>query len=253
MVGSLFNAIVSGRAGVALLTDGPAVYSLEPQSNEPVARQPEEFYLLFGESRDFEFIEDAACDEIADCLTAAMRREQALDLALMLLEPDYDLDIRREAAEELDESLHDESVVQSLDSIMYSTPLPRGTDVPGAESVVPPNCHDAARWLERLRQLQTTIRLVHDAWASLPDDVLPSPDRNDAEAACVRAYPEAVVVQQGEMDGPPIATHRIATVQRSAEQHVLRPDKDRWPFRVTLPLVFDRPAGRCVLRAFLHG
>ena len=48
-------------------------------------------------------IEDAACDEIADCLTAAMRREHALDLALILLEPDYDLDIRREAAEELDE------------------------------------------------------------------------------------------------------------------------------------------------------
>jgi hypothetical protein len=186
MGGSFFNAIVSGRAGLALLTDGPAVYSLDPRLIEPIARRPEEFYLLFGSSRDFEFLEDAPRDAIANCLSAAIRREQALDLALTLLERDYDEDIRREAAEELDERLADDAVAESLDSIVFSSPLPRGTAVAGAQAVVPLHCRHATRWLERLRQLQPLIRLVHDAWTSLPDDVLPSSDRDEAEAACVR-------------------------------------------------------------------
>ncbi len=199
---SLFNAIVSGRAGLALLTDGPAVYSLDRRSIEPVARRPEEFYLLFGSSRDFEFLEDAPRDAIANCLSAAIRREQALDLAVTLLESDYDEDIRREAAEELDERLADDAVAQSLDSIMFSSPLPRGTAVAGAQAVVPTHCHHAARWLERLRQLQPLIRLVHDVWTSLPDEVLPSSDRDEAEAACVRvgAFRRLVLAMEADSD-----------------------------------------------------
>ena len=201
MGGSLFNAIVSGRSGIAFLTDGPAVYSLGTESNELIAHRPEEYHMLLGGCRDFEFIEDGTCDEITDCLSAAVRREGALDVALILLDDKYDQDIRREAAEELDDALADDSVAWSLDCVMYSVPLPRGTDVTAAETVVPQNCPRASHWLERLRQLQPVIRMVYEAWSSLSDEAFSPSDREDAEAACVRAGGFRQLTLSVESDG----------------------------------------------------
>jgi hypothetical protein len=48
--------------------------------------------------------------------------------------------------------------------------------------------------------------------------------------------PEAVVVEQGEVDGPSVAAHAITAVHGPAEEHVLGADYDAGFFGVHIPV-----------------
>jgi tetratricopeptide (TPR) repeat protein len=171
-----------------MLVRGPRVYSIHAHSEAQVERRPEEFHLLFGSARDFEFFENISRDRVDDYLSQAVAREDALDLLLILLDADYPADIRTDAAEDLEEVLAGDGVVTQLEAVMFSAPLPTITNIAKALFFVPESCREVSTLLDRLQKLQAAIRLVHHAWNAIPESALSSElEREQADAAFVRA------------------------------------------------------------------
>ena len=118
------NAVISGRAAVALMIDGEQLYSLHyGDPDDRVERALEEWNLLFGGVGDLEFVED--CDEASarDRLEDAVDGTEALDLVLYLFDGSLSDDVRRTASLELDELLVYPEITAYLESILYARPL----------------------------------------------------------------------------------------------------------------------------------
>lgn len=207
-----------------MLQSGSAVSSLHLDRPEPVPRVPEDIPRLFGPARDFEFMAYATREAAAQRLALATRREQALDCLLILLERDYPEDIRTDAAVDLAELLSEASVAEQLEAVMYSAPLPRGTDLPGAVACAHAQL-ELRCWLERLGQLQATIRGVRETWIAAAS-ALSDRDRDDADAATVRcgAYRDLVLA----IDGGQVISQAIVRLLTRPEltqrlpQHIVR-------------------------------
>ncbi|TVS19765.1 MAG: tetratricopeptide repeat protein, partial [Planctomycetaceae bacterium] len=171
-----------------MLVDGPCVYSIDAYSSEPVERRFAEFHHLFGSAQDLEFCEGVSSAGAFDHLSLASEREQALDLVLILLDRSYPTDIRVDAASELEGTLLDLRVAEQLESILYSAPLPSGTDVSEAKLFLSKRWARVRRLLDRLQTFQPIIRWVRQAGDEAIETTMSSvSERHDADAACVRA------------------------------------------------------------------
>ena len=164
------DAIISGRAGVAFLIEGEVLSSFDVE--DPVTllpRRPADLRLVFGEAPDLQFFEDVDHREAAQHLERAFNCASALDLALILLDPELTGDVRADAANELERLLADESVGEYLENILYGRPLPASSDMAGALSRCGggrlPNLSAA---LQILEAYQPSIREVSAAWDALP-------------------------------------------------------------------------------------
>ncbi len=150
------DALISGRNGVALVIDGDHLASIHADEPErDVARQPAELRFLIGEGRDFEPVENTSRAEIVRRLVLARDREDALQLALILIDPELTSGTRQEAAEELEELLAQEDVVDYLEGVLYAQPLPEGTDLPGGSTLAgKAGAQRVLGLFERLRRCQ---------------------------------------------------------------------------------------------------
>src|SRR5262245_3967872 len=104
------NAVISGRAGVAILVEKDRFFSLDV--NEPdrkVPRRPEEVRFLLGEGRDLRFFEDIAIEEVKRRLEEETSADEALHLALILLDGEHEADLREETAAVLETLLKSET------------------------------------------------------------------------------------------------------------------------------------------------
>ncbi len=164
------NALVSARAGLALVIDGgrlATIHAAEPEVL--VDRQPSELAFLVGEGRDFVPFENVTRDEIARQVTRAQDREDTLQLALIALDPDLAEDIRLEAVQELDELLAQEELVRYVEGVLYAKPLPSSADTRVALDLADQaGVHRASLLIERLQDHRTAIREVRRAWNAIP-------------------------------------------------------------------------------------
>lgn len=164
------EALISGRAGLALVVDGgqfASIHAAEPERMVP--RQPAEFRYLAGEARDFVPFEDVTHEEIVRELVLAEDREDALQLILIVQDPDLPDDVRREALEELEELIRECDVGSYLENVLYAHPLPDALDLAGAMR----RARTAEAWetlalLELLWTHQDAISEVRQAWESIP-------------------------------------------------------------------------------------
>ncbi|MCK6592709.1 MAG: hypothetical protein L6Q76_34570, partial [Polyangiaceae bacterium] len=187
----MMNAVISGSAGVALLVDGDRLSSIDVGAlEEVVPRSSSEVRLLFGDSGDLQFYTGLELEEVKSRLTDACGADDALHLALILLDPEVPADIQEEAAGELSELLLSERVRERLESILYAKPLPDCMDVSGAIRCCRGGveAHErSAELLERLRDRQGVIREVRDAWEAIPASILSGEERPAAEGVVARA------------------------------------------------------------------
>lgn len=128
------QAVISGRAGVALLLDGQQLRSLHAGAAETVLRREREIPYLLGEAADLQFLENVEFPEISDRLELATAQADALHLALILLDPELPQDVRCDAAGELDDLFGIEGVRGGVEAILFSRPLPDEADLRGALS-----------------------------------------------------------------------------------------------------------------------
>ena len=107
----MMQAVISGRAGAALLIDGEDWTSLHADDlAEAVPRNPGDFPFLFGDADDLQFLENVDRKKVTKELALACDRETSLRLALFVLDADLPSDVREEAACELDTLLNEEGI-----------------------------------------------------------------------------------------------------------------------------------------------
>ncbi|MDT5159319.1 MAG: hypothetical protein QOH51_3676 [Acidobacteriota bacterium] len=164
------DAMISGRAGVALLVEGQVFSSFDVEDPATLLpRRPADLRLLFGEAPDIEFFEDVNHAEAARHLERAFNCASALDLALILFDPELTDDLRDDTADELERLLSDPTVADYLENVLYGRPLPAATDLAGAQA----RCKGGrlpklSATLQILEGYQPAIRAVRAAWDDLP-------------------------------------------------------------------------------------
>ncbi len=164
------EAMISGRAGLALVMDGGRLASIHAGEPErTVSRHPGEFHHLAGDVRDFINVEVETRDDVVRELLLAQDREDALQLVLIAQDPELSDGVRREAIEELEELLRNDDVVASVEAVLYSHPLPEGLDLAGAaRRSRDVGAREVQSVLELFLTHQDTIREVREAWESIP-------------------------------------------------------------------------------------
>ncbi len=160
------DAIISGRAGVAVIVDGEDMGLIRAEvPDEMIAEHPGNIGMLLSDARDIEIVEDAEKAQVKELLLRAQDREDSLDMTLILLDGSLSEDVRAEAAEVLEDLLSDNYVVEKLEGVLYARDLPKEADLEGgirccrlkqAEQVV--------SFLQKLRDRQKHIKVVWDRW-----------------------------------------------------------------------------------------
>ncbi|OLE54291.1 MAG: hypothetical protein AUG51_09050 [Acidobacteria bacterium 13_1_20CM_3_53_8] len=167
------DAVISGRAGKALLLDGESLKSFDVDDpSEIVSRRQSDLPYLFGEAQDLRVIENADVESVKQALQHDCDFNWALDLTLISLDAELPDDIRKEAIEGLDELLSDSRVVERLEGILYARPLPEDADLVGAIKL----CNEvrssnASALLRSFGQCQLLIYQVSQAWDTIPTKI----------------------------------------------------------------------------------
>jgi RNA polymerase sigma factor (sigma-70 family) len=164
------DAVVSGRAGVAILLDNGSLMSFdvdEPATLLP--RSQSDVPLLFGEANDLQFLENINHKSAAQALERAFNCASALDLTLILLDYELSTDVRKDAADELERLLSNTQVLKYLENVLYGRPLPGAADLAGAlEHCGSTRNPNLLATLQILDAHQPAIREVCQAWDALP-------------------------------------------------------------------------------------
>jgi DNA-directed RNA polymerase specialized sigma24 family protein len=183
------NAVISGRAGVAILLQGDQLLSMDlDEPEELVPRRPDEYHLLIGDGTDLDFLEDVDLTAVRERLEDAVCREEALTVSLLLLDGELSDEIRTQAAEDLDECLAVPRALDSLEAVLYAAPLPEMADLPGALRCAQNQDQTVLPFLLRLKAQQPAIRTARQAWEALPEHFFSDADeRHDAMTIWLRA------------------------------------------------------------------
>jgi hypothetical protein len=163
------QAVISGRAGVALLFEGDWAASLRVgagESAEPC--ELEDFPFLFGDAKDLAFVEDAGLPQIAERLGLEHSKQQALQLVLISLDKGLSMRTRRAAGEELESLLAQVEARNYVERVLFAHLLPPTADLTGALVTLPGNASRAKDFLRVLETCQQDIAAVQYAWEEIP-------------------------------------------------------------------------------------
>ncbi len=166
------NALISGRAGRALLLDAGSLTSFDVDDpSRLVPRAPADFAYLFGEMQDLRVVENTDVKAVQRELKQDSDSALALELALISLDAELPDDIRQEAMEGLDELLPDTSVAERLENILYARPLPEDADLTSVLQFCNEHVVAVSTFLRRLEEREPFISEVSEAWDSIPTTV----------------------------------------------------------------------------------
>jgi hypothetical protein len=184
------QAMISGRAGVALLWEGPQLFSLHlgASDQEVVPRGEWEIPYLLGDARDLRELKGASRKQVVAELALEARQFDGLHLALLTLDSDLSEGLREEAAIELEEVLgEDPRFADFVENILFSNPLPADGDLSGALQAAK-GTEVALQVLTDFDSHQNQIADAWIAWQGIPDELFAtSEDRQQALRAAVRS------------------------------------------------------------------
>lgn len=180
------NAIVSGRAGMALVVAEDALFSIHrDRPGERIERREEDLHLLLDGIDDLQFLEDVGVREVKRFLDLATAQAEALHLALIALDSSLSIGTRSQATADLEKLLEIEGVGEHLEKVFYAHPLPASADLAGARASAADRPAVAA-FLYALEALQPVIAQVHAAWEEIPTSIFGEEDRNRVLNLAVR-------------------------------------------------------------------
>jgi hypothetical protein len=162
------EAMISGRTGIAVVVDGENLASIHASDPERmVSRQASELRFLIGEGGDFVPVENASRERIVQELLLERDKEEALLLALILLDSDLSKVLRAQAAGELEGLLDKDGVGPGVENVLYAEPLPCEADLRGAFAAAKGERKVLALF-DRLSVRQEEIRDAREAWTAIP-------------------------------------------------------------------------------------
>jgi hypothetical protein len=163
------NAILSGRSARALILDGESLKSFDlDDPSKIVPRRQSDLPYLFGEAADLRILENTNIESVERELRMDCHFTWALDLTLISLDSELEDDIRQEALEELDDLFVDDLIIERVENVMYSAPLPDDADLSKALKLCDPMFTAARNFLERLAQQQLRIATIVSAGEAIP-------------------------------------------------------------------------------------
>jgi len=176
------NALISGRAGRALLIDGDSLKSFEVDDPYTLtSRQQADLSYIFGEAADLRILENTTIEDVAIELRSSCNFTWALDLALISLDTELPKDIRNDAVEDLEELLATNETLDHVENILYAYPLPEDADIKGALELPSSAASSIAhKFLLDLKKFQRKISKVCRAWESIPTKTFGSYENREA-------------------------------------------------------------------------
>jgi hypothetical protein len=165
------NAVVSGQAGVVFLFKGKDAFYIRHRRGEVIPCRLEDFPFLFGDARDLLYLEDTEISDAVELLRREVAKEEALQIALILLDGTdggYPPRVRSSAARELEELLADVDLEEYLSRVLFAHPLTRNGDLDGAFTYVPMTLLRLRNLIEDLCLHQTYVAIVCRAWEAIP-------------------------------------------------------------------------------------
>jgi hypothetical protein len=186
------DAVVSGSAGLAFISDGAGIWSLRrgPAGPERLPRRRHDIPALLGDAQDLAFLEDVDEAAVLHELDLAHAGIQAIQLALMLCDPATADTTVALAAGELDDLLSRAAVAERAERILEAKPMPAPFD-PGkaVERCKANGVKRAVAFLDALASRQRAIREVRRAWEVLPSDLFSSGED--------RAFTDGLLAREG--------------------------------------------------------
>jgi tetratricopeptide (TPR) repeat protein len=162
------DALISGQAGVAILSKGNITSVIKMDDPETLLPYPQAAipYLLDG-ATDVVELKSISKDGAIARLKKDWQNDRALQLMLILLDDTEDTETHELAVECLQDLLSDPATYEFVANRLYSAPLPLRADLTnacflaGSASVV-------IQLLQKIETDQIKIRLFRESWDSLP-------------------------------------------------------------------------------------
>lgn len=211
------DAYISGQASLAIILDGRSAscFSLDdPWPPKPISLSL--VPLLLQDCHDVAKHSGLDKEQVERELELAWSRDRSIRLAIVMLDNNEELIIRKNAATHLNELLEIESVSHFLKNSLYSCPLSSVSDYAWAVGFT--ETQGLSNTNELVRALlndQDEIRACSDAWGNLPIDLFNTREyKNLFKSSLLRIGAFREVVQNwGSVDATLIKLHVNETLR----------------------------------------
>lgn len=185
------NAVISGRAGIALLIEGEALHSFHVARPDTLVRRDQsELPWLFGAGADLQYLNDVTFEDTQRALEFAHQCAGALDMALITLDAGLSFPLRKAATDRLEELLIVNGTGKYIESIFYAQPLAANADLPGTIAArVASGAMNVEGFLNDLLARQPYIDRVRQGWEAISSDLFADSwlEREEFERYAIRS------------------------------------------------------------------
>jgi tetratricopeptide (TPR) repeat protein len=191
------NAIISGRAEIALWEENGTLFRLPWGAEQPVKCTPAPLGFFFGDATDLQFLSNLTLDETRRKLDEAVNCADALHGALMALDPELSFELRIEVSDTLNELLAVGTVCDYVRGVLFARPLTADSDIEGAlRAARAAEAKPLFEFWQSVRTFQPIIEQVWLAWQALDDALFRPPvERDELRAKLVGAGQFAALVK----------------------------------------------------------
>ncbi len=181
------HALVSGRAGIAIFMADEGLRQLDVDHIEgETSLDHRAIHDVFAIDGDFRAVEYRDTSSLRALLMQAWLEEEALQLALILLDDGHSERVRRIAAAELERTL--ESTALYVERVLVALPLPKDSNI-GAALQLSRGCRRTEVLLERVLMQQDVVNDVYETFQHIASSFFVS-DTN-------RAWAQTVFIRAG--------------------------------------------------------
>ena len=166
------RAIISGQAGLALLGDENSVWTVSVEA--PEKRTPSvwrDAVYLFADAGDIEEMLDVSVQQIIHKLEQAWRRDRALQLILILIDPEEDAETRTMAVECVEHHFVFDEIQDFVADRLYCAQLPSSIELRSVRRLSEQaNAGKVVAFLDKLEADQEAIARTRLAWDGIHPD-----------------------------------------------------------------------------------
>jgi len=163
------KALISGRAGVAVLLHDGRTQSFHLDGPTGVERRREEIRLILGDCTDVIVVDNIAPESVSARLELEWAKQRCLALCLLLLDIESHPESRLLAVADMEDFLRDPEIAGFLRARLFAAPMPDKADLIGAiNRAHSQNATSVVSILEEVGVHQGEIARCRSSWDAVP-------------------------------------------------------------------------------------